>query len=64
MTNKFSVLCNQRMNDLDMTVKDFQNSLGLSKNDYIRYCNGDYPHLRRALRIARVLGKTVEEIWE
>jgi DNA-binding XRE family transcriptional regulator len=63
MTNKFAQAANAHMLANDMRVKDFQNSLGLSKHDYFRYCNGEYPHVTRAIRIARVLKTTVEEIW-
>jgi hypothetical protein len=63
LNNKFATIVNAYMLKMDMRPVDFKRTLGLSENDYMNYCYGVLPRTRRAIRIAKVVGCSVEELF-
>jgi DNA-binding XRE family transcriptional regulator len=49
--------------ELMMSQKDFAEKIGIGKGQLCRIVNGQDLYLTTAKKIAKGLGKTVEEVW-
>lgn len=48
----------------NMSQAEFANQIGENRTHFNKICSGEVePGVLKALKIARALGKTVEEIW-
>lgn len=54
-----------RMREYMMSKREFSKLLGIVEQQYLRYENGlANPSLEIALKIAKILNKNVNDIWE
>ena len=63
MTNKFAQAANAHMIKIGMTMAELCQAIETSTSGYYNYCNGKVPITHKAIRIARVLKTTVEELF-
>lgn len=48
----------------NMSQAEFAEQIGLNRTYFNKICNGEVePGVKKAMKIAKKLGKTVEEVW-
>ena len=63
MTNKFAIAANNHMIKTGIDMKELCDAIETSRSGYYNYCNGKVPITHKAIKIARVLNSTVENLW-
>lgn len=52
------------MRECGMTDEELARRLGVNRKSVLRYRHGTQPRVRHAIRIARILGASVYDLWE
>lgn len=64
MNTKLNLALEKYMQENNMTIKNFAKSLGISKTSMHTYLNGTaIPNVITAIKIARKLKTSAEELW-